>query len=227
MAEEKQKSGVSILGALLGSVATLLLAFNTWQVSQFDKELRTTESNRELNFRMYTSITDAIESNNPQRIRAVRVLVESLATDDVRAGFLAALETGEVDIYKAEQALVSMPGTKERTVNWRDWDFDIFWCSSSGAEAEAKSVRFVQALKEDGAQGRVRSRILPDSVRAQAGYASVFGYQIRYEKSEEQQAQDLKRLAEEVFGTTDVYELHAITPENPTPWYVSVFVCPG
>ncbi len=74
------QGGFNLIATLLGAIATILLAFNTWKVSQFETELRAAESVRELNFRIYASIAEAIESNNPQRIRAVCALVEALSS---------------------------------------------------------------------------------------------------------------------------------------------------
>ncbi len=110
------------VAAILGAAATVLVAFNTWQVSQFDTKFREVESERELNFRIYQSIAESIESGKPQRIRAVRVLVDVLAAEELRESFLSALETGEVQIFESQQALPTggVRLADDQRVDWGD-----------------------------------------------------------------------------------------------------------
>lgn len=224
----ENKDSMAKVAAILGTVATLLVAFNTWQVSQFDADLRQVESERELNFRIYQSIADSIESGKHQRIRAVRVLVNALATKELRKSYLSVLETGEVQIWERQEAILSGPAELAGTprTNWRDWNYDIFWCSSSGAGAEAQANAIVAAIQAAGAEGRIRSRILPDSIRADDPYKSTEQYEVRFEASEETQATQVAELAGRAIGQPGSFNLRRIEPSKPTPWYVSVFACP-
>lgn len=213
--------------AAASAVAALLVAFNTWQVSQFDTDLRQVESERELNFRIYQSIAEAIESGKADRIRAVRVLVDALAAEKLKEGFLSALETGDVQIFEVDQALPVAANRSSTAVrnDWGDWDYDVFWCSSSGAAAEAQADALVAAIRNEGARGRIRARLLPDSIRKTDPYSSLSQYEIRYEATEKQQAKLVGDLAERTIRGSQ-FELLEIEPEKSTPWYVSVFVCP-
>ncbi|MDJ0657145.1 MAG: hypothetical protein QNJ40_23500 [Xanthomonadales bacterium] len=216
------------LAAVLGAVATVLVAINTWQVSQFETDFRQVESERELNFRIYQSIAESIESGNPQRIRAVRALVDALASEDLRDSFLSALETGEVQIYESQQAV---PAGGARTTDavrekWGDWDYDIFWCSSSGSAAESQANAIVAAIQGEGAEGRIRARVLPDSIRATGSYSSLQDYEIRYEESERKRAEAVGAIAERTISIPGSFNLREIAPLKPTPWYISVFICP-
>lgn len=215
------------VAAVLSAAAAILVAFNTWQVSQFDTDLRQVESERELNFRIYQSIAEAVESGKSERIRAVRVLVDALAAEKLKEGFLSALETGDVQIFEVDQALpLSADRSSAAARNeWGDWDYDVFWCSPSGAAAEAQADALVAAIQKEGAKGRIRSRLLPDSIRQTDPYSSENQYEIRYEATEEQQAKLVGDLAERTIRGSH-FDLLEIEPEKSTPWYVSVFICP-
>lgn len=225
---------IPVITTLLGTLITGLLAFNTYKVSSFENKLKQVESEREVNFRIYTSLSEAVESSNPKRIRAVRVLVESLASEDLKEGFLEALEIGEIEIYQSEEVLVERSrkptpqvesiGDTDFDFDWGDWDYDVFWCSGSGSGAEALANALVENLIKDGAKGRIRSRILPASVKAQSAYSDLFGYEIRYENNELRQAQALKDFAVNTTGIE--FSLNNINPNNKTAWYISAFICP-
>lgn len=92
--EKSDKTGK--FSTIFGTFATCLLALNTWQVSTIDSKIKQESNQRELNFRLYDSVAEAIDSGKAQRIQAVRVLVDSLASEELRAGFNAALSAGEV-----------------------------------------------------------------------------------------------------------------------------------
>ncbi len=207
------------------AIASLLLAYNTYQVSQFDADLRAVESEREVNFRIFQSIAEAVESGNPQRIRAVRALVTALASDSLREGFLDALEMGEVQIFEGGEATKTRARLEEPSFDWEDWDYDVFWCSSAGAVAESQANAIVEALEMEDAKGRLRVRVLPESVRNSSAYNTVSAYEIRYEENEQDQAAAVARLADRTLGG-QAFTLVPISPARPTPWYVSVFICP-
>lgn len=78
-------------------------------------------------------------------------------------------------------------------------------------------------MKNDNAKGRIRARLLPDSLNARDGYRNT-GYVIRYGVEEEAQAKALKGFGEQALGVP-TFAL-ALSRQN-TPWYISAFVCPG
>ena len=111
--------------------------------------------------------------------------------------------------------------------NWGDWDFDIFWCSSSGPKAEVQAKLIGEQLVAEGSKGRVRIRELPDSINAKSGY-QVDGYAIRRNSNEKEAATALKLLAEQALeknGNKSTFNL-SLTRQS-TPWYISAFICPG
>jgi hypothetical protein len=83
----------------------------------------------------------------------------------------------------------------EATYDWGDWDFDIFWCTSSGAKAQNFATKIGDRLKAEGAEGRIRVRELPESINARSGY-QIRGFAIRRNADENETATALKNLAE-------------------------------
>ena len=105
------------LTALLSALTTTLVGYNTWKVDQFETELARVESDRELNFRIYHSISQALATNDARHLRAVRTIVVSMAPENMKAGFLDALDAGEVAIYQAEQVEISIPTARRSPVS--------------------------------------------------------------------------------------------------------------
>ena len=220
--------------AVLSALTTALVAYNTWQVSTFEAELRRVESNRELNFRLYASISEALESNDARRIQAVRTIVMTMSPEPLRSGFLDALSAGEESIFDSEQLDVrapvptraASPPAGDDVESWGEWDFDLFWCSVSGVGAQQQAERLEAALRNDGAEGRIRVRVLPESRRADVG-AEAFGYEVRGEAGEEAISERLVSLARREVAP-DFRFVSIAEGEQPvrTQWYVSAFICP-
>jgi hypothetical protein len=51
-------------------------------------------------------------------------------------------------------------------------------------------------------------------------------YEIRFEANEQAQAAAVRELAERTLAVQG-FRLNQIAPQQPTPWYVSLFICPG
>jgi outer membrane lipoprotein SlyB len=106
---------------------------------------------------------------------------------------------------------------------WGNWDFDVFWCEHSGPDAKRNAEAIVAALKSDEATGRLRARMLPDSVNARPGYG-VVGFVIRKDAGEEKQATALQGLAQKAVPGS---QFVIATSGSATRWYLSAFVCPS
>ena len=245
----------SKIAALVATLATILGAINALQVSRFDAQLKQAQAERELNFKIYASIADALESGDPKRVLAVRGIVDAMASDNIKPKFLEALEPAIVGVYEEEQisamarssarsAIEPRPTVDAKSLggegeappdpgavneapvapSWGDWDFDIFWCANSGVEAENLANKIRSWLINDGAKGRVRSRVLPNSVNAKSGFR-VTGYQIRRSQQEVAMANRIERFILSIEGLEDLTLVQHVSSQN-TPWYLSVFVCP-
>lgn len=244
----------SKIAALVATVATVVSGFNAMQVSRFETNFKQVEAERELNFRIYSSIASALESQDPKQILAVRGIVEAMASESIKPAFRQALEPAMQRVFNQEQLDVPTEtvaatstggqstsngddaggggsdssgyskGQSSTKLAWNDWDFDIFWCSSSGIEAEGLANQISYWLVKDGAKGRVRTRVLPDSINDRASY-SVSGIEVRRSKNEAAMGQKLAQFVGNLSSFKDLKVTEKTSNQN-TPWYISVFVCP-
>jgi hypothetical protein len=227
----------SKIAALVATIATIFSGYNAIKVSSLEADLKQVEAERELNFRIYSSIADALESGDEKRVLAVRGIVQAMASESIRPAFLQALEPAIQRVYAREELEVAATtGSPKATTateppsvpadgSWGEWDFDVFWCASSGVEAENISSKIVYALKQTGAKGRIRSRILPDTVNLKSGY-QVTGYQIRRSEDEVEMAGKLKQFVTTLPDLEGISILEKLTSQK-TQWYISMFVCPA
>ena len=226
----------SKIAALVATIATVFSGYNAVKVSDLEANLKQVEAERELNFRIYSSIADALQSGDDKRVLAVRGIVEAMASESIRPAFLQALEPAMERAFAKDELVVtsSTIGQKANAPNeplsatsdgsWGEWDFDVFWCASSGVEAENISTKIVYALVNAGAKGRVRSRILPDIVNQKSGY-QVTGFQIGRSENEIEMANKLKEFVSSLPGLENINIKDKLTSQN-TAWYISMFICP-
>lgn len=196
----------------------------------------------DLNFRIYDAVTASLMTDDARQQQAATALVIVMAGEPLRGRLLqlfdqAATTAPEVrrsvseviqkeGTFQREEAVVQVATAAEPSqsgAGWGEWDVDVFWCERSGAGSEQQAQAIVDALRADGAKGRLRARILPDSINAQAGYG-VRGYAIRRDAGEEERATALEVLAERVLPQTDFV---VSSSRSGTRWYLSAFVCPG
>jgi hypothetical protein len=129
-------------------------------------------------------------------------------------------------VFEREADVLSDPRATSPSFNWEDWDYDVFWCETSGPPAKAQAASIKTQIESEGAKGRIRVRELPASVNAKPGYG-VAGYAIRRSENEAPQAHALKTLAEKVLadaGFTATFDLQPAS--ESTQWYISAFICP-
>ncbi|MCG8306178.1 MAG: hypothetical protein MI975_02225 [Cytophagales bacterium] len=120
---------LTTISNLLTILTGLLVAYNTYLVGKFNTELAEKESERELNFRIYESVIEALESENEKRILAIKVIVKSMANEKLKPGFLDVLETGEVKVFENEEVQKNpkvTPPKDNGKSKWKTWNFDLF-----------------------------------------------------------------------------------------------------
>ncbi|WP_207063799.1 hypothetical protein [Motiliproteus sp. SC1-56] len=196
---------------------------------------------REFNFRIYELVQKSLEENNQQKQEVAKQFVLVMVDGELRKRLLGVLEAGGTPAIREETARViaqeQVFETEQRAVlkssrdnppsfDWEDWDYDIFWCASSGAETREQANLIVDQLRREGARGRLRVRELPPSVNAKSGY-KISGYVIRRGGDERPQAQALAELAERVLAESGFPAAFVQQPTTQqTRWYISAFVCP-
>ena len=159
---------------------------------------------------------DAVKSLPDTPLRTT--LLDQLKSNDNAASSAAAAILTEETKFKADSAPL-VDGAASAHIN-----FDVFWCAT-GDKARNESVagKLKARIEQVANVGRVRSRMLPDSVNAQLGYR-VKDYQIRYEdaNSEKDTATEIKAIVDPVIAP-GTFVLHPVA--NRTPSYLSLFVC--
>lgn len=220
------------------------------QVTLNKEEREERESNQKFNLKIYEIVTQSLEEKNARKQEAAQAFVVVMVEEPLRTSLLSVLKQGgapEVqknigEILQAEkkfkdqkiaQTTISvtpdMTATVTPTYQWGEWDFDIFWCTGSGAAAKQQAELIAKQLLAEGSKGRIRIRELPESINAKAGY-QISGYGIRRNnnKDETEAAGALKNLAETVLDKNGVKTTFDVGISNQsTPWYISSFLCPG
>lgn len=210
-------------------------------VKEGQEERAKLDSEREFNFKIYDLVQKSIEENNEKKQEVAKAFIIVMVDGDLRKHLLGVLENAGTPRVQAETAKViaqeeifesdqSEIHSQQRAVrasfDWEDWDYDLFWCTSSGSAAEEQAALVKEALAREGAKGRLRVRELPDSVNAKPGY-KVSGYSIRRSNNEVAQADALEALAERVLRASGyAIDFRAEPTSTRTAWYVSAFFCP-
>lgn len=205
------------------------------------KELREErESNQKFNLRIYDIVSESLEQKDEKKQEAAKAFIVVMVDEPLRTSLLSVLEQGAEPavqkkinkILAAEtqfnEQLAELPqkqADSQPSYTWEAWDFDIFWCSSSGEKARNQARLIAEQLLAEQAQGRIRVRELPASKNAQSGYKAA-GYEIRRNSNEVEVAEALAKLGNLVLQA-DKINFNFRTTTQPTPWYVSTFICPS
>jgi hypothetical protein len=190
-------------------------------------------------------VTASLKSNDEKQQQAATALVVVMAAEPLRTQLLQVFGASKTTVpevrqavekvlkdeqqFKIESAVVveaaakpAPPPPGARPVPWHDWDVDVFWCERSGPPARGRAEAIVAELHKQGAKGRIRARLLPDSINAKPGYR-VAGFSIRRDANEAAQGNALKALAEQVVPSS---QFEIVASNQATQWYLSAFVCP-
>ena len=198
-------------------------------------------SEREFNFKIYDLVQKSLEENNERKQEVAKQFVLVMVDGELRNRLLGVLEEGGTPAIKQEAAniiaqeqefqleqesILRTDRNVKPSFNWEDWDYDIFWCTSSGVNAQKQADFIKKQLEIEGAKGRIRVRELYPSVNSRTGY-KISGYKIRRSENELKQANALEKLSEKVLsekGYPAVFT-QQLTSQK-TKWYISAFVCP-
>mgnify|MGYP000695879556 CR=1 FL=1 len=210
-------------------------------VKEAQAEREKLRAEREFNFKIYDLVQQSLEEGNQQKQEVAKQFVLVMVDGELRQRLLGVLQEGGTPKIKRDTSRVLAQerefaieqNTVLKTVrvqapsfNWEDWDYDIFWCSSSGRIANTQASLIKQQMEKEGAKGRIRVRELYDSVNARSGY-QISGYVIRRSENEVRQAGALKKLSEKTLvdnGYRAVFEQQMTS--QTTQWYLSAFICP-
>jgi hypothetical protein len=208
----------------------------------------TTERNlrkydEDLTFRVYDAVITSLKAKDTQQQQAASALVIVMAEEPLRTQLLQVFGKAQTTVPEVREEVEKVLATEQRFQQeeataksvaatrapptsvgpgWGEWDVDVFWCQKSGESAHKNADALVAALQKDGAKGRLRARILPDSINSKPGYR-ISGYAIRRDAGEEERAVALKAVAERTLPST-TFEI--LPSRSATRWYLSTFICP-
>lgn len=243
----------TIVVPLLTGVVAVGTFFLQQRVAGLDRELKEREASRqdvaetrlstaqemETRFRIYDAVVQSLESGDGRKQRVAASLVVSLlgADDSLRTSLLAVLQDqgtasvqqevrqlyADATQFQQEQAQArAVPVKPASGADWKPLNVDIFGCEAS-PNADVMAKRLEQTLREAGATGRVRARILSESINRSPGYR-IAGHVIRAEAAEREAAEALKAVADPVLRGGGGFTVGL--SRQATPGYISLFVCP-
>jgi hypothetical protein len=253
MADESSRNSLlGGVNLIVTTILAIAAGWSGFQLNQADKRLKDVEtkvaesqeqradreSNDKKQMAVYDAVVSSLQTDNAKRQLVAKALVTSMLEVDspLRLGLLAALaDSGTPEVkqevrltltkenqFREEENQVSVV-KQGQSYNWQDIDYDIFWCEKSGTEAREIAKAIKKKLVSEGARGRIRARLLPDSINARPGYQHT-GYIVRLNRGEEKEADELSRVGNQILGQQDAFQQSL--SNQPTPWYLSAFVCP-
>jgi len=194
----------------------------------------------DLVFRIYEAVEKSLSGNAKQQ-QAATALVIVMAPDTLRSQLLqvigqsestdSAVKASVAEVLKKEQefkiedktAPVAAPVASTSGTASRGWNVDVFWCERSGESARTQANALEAALKAAGSYGRLRVRLLPDSINSRAGYG-LAGYAVRREASEKEAGEQLLAITKKTIGGETPVGVDTVS--SATPGYLSAFMCP-
>jgi hypothetical protein len=252
MAERSGSFVTTIVVPLLTAVVAVGTFLLQQRVAGLDRELKEREASRqegaesrlataqelETRFRIYDAVVTSLESGDARKQRVAASLVVALlgADDSLRTSLLAVLDAqgapavqgevrqlyAEATRFQQEQALVKAGDLRPASgADWKSLNIDVFGCETS-RNADVLAKRVEQTLREAGAKGRVRARILSESINRSPGYR-VGGNVIRAEAGEREAASALKAVVDPVVPGEGGFTVGL--SRQATPGYISLFVC--
>lgn len=228
---ENNTSNLKTFIAVAALIPTIISAFTGYLAHQLRKETEVLTAQRSYNFQIYNVAKEALSGTEKEQVAAI-ALINAVGEDPLKSALLEAFEDSANSspeiIQIARESLLASKFSENvshntNSVSWGDWDFDLFHCESSSADAIMHATLMKQALEQDGAKGRIRVREL--NTDNEKRY-DVNGYEIRPNSNEMEMAQKLKQLFIETSPATDADNVSIRVSGQNTPWYLSMFFCP-
>jgi len=236
--------GVTI-ALLIATVASTYLAATTssnamaQNAAAQESKARADQSNMALQAKLNDTqkIIDALLLAKPSAPPPATASEAAVAGGLGQAGAPAATEPDLRQAPEVSDAIQQLKEVSQQARIATGIDIDVFFCRVEGAKARATSVHEVLATEQArqlaaGASattglpfqiGRLRLRDFPDDRNSLSGY-KIRSDEVRAEKNEAEAGTALRTFVEARGGLA----LNAgKMPDNPTPYYLSVFLCEG
>ena len=181
---------------------------------------------RDFMLQVFQFVQDVIKErdSNMRREAAALALVDTLPDTEMKLSLSRILKEGAESPEVRRSAAEVAVAVSDNLTNWGKWDIDVFSCDASGDAAQRLAVDVMDAIRQGRSSGRVRVKSLTAKKNAEAGYR-YSGLTVAYNKgNEDEMARRLMATVATASGNAEV-TLRAV--RSPTPWYLSVFVCPA
>jgi hypothetical protein len=177
---------------------------------------------REYIIRVYDKVAEALQATEPRRQIVALALIETLPDPDLRERLsraFARLPDLDPAVSQRVQSIRADAKTASAERNVQGWAYDVFWCAPN-QQNQVLAASALAAVGQGANATRVRLRRWTPQANAEPGF-QVSGLEIRAEDSEQEQAAVLSQLLKKTTGET--FTIHTV--HNPTPNYLSVWVC--
>lgn len=230
---------IAIVGGLLGLYFTVVknsLETEAQKIAnsatKIETELKQREFNNNVKIQMYTEVKEAIVKEDKKLQTAVLLMVNEMLADDSifrekLITILIASPNTDESVIKAQKetesktlAFTKAEGQKQSG----KFSIDVFYLEDIINESEPRAKKIYNTLRQEFPDYQVRFRILPRTINAKSGYR-ISANEIRYESSEKEVAERILAIikAQKIFEMEQPRKT-IISPGNPTPNYLSIFV---
>jgi len=232
----------------LGVVSAALGVWITWQthdlkvaseaqslqIAEVDSRLRQRAAQREdtvaernYTIAIYDKVREALGRTDPGSHQAALALVSTLPDPVLRerlSGAFERLGTASEPVRRQATEIresASITIAQQQTLRSVDprWAYDVFWCTANPQNQVLASRVFAVLEGVPNSRLRMRGGWTPEQ-NARPGYG-VRGLEIRAEQAETEAALAIRGALEQTTGAVFTIK----TVGNPTPNYISVFVC--
>lgn len=236
--------------AVLSVVSTILTIYITYMSHQLDNRVKTADielrklieqrtarqADDTFNLQIYDKVWTALQTDEKRKHDVAYALVQSLEEDKALKKHLLGLfqtpvvaeetrRAAAVSVFNIDQqALTPEAGRGAGAAGPKPVGYDAFWCEKyPGGEQVATEA--ANRIRGQEGVGRVRVRLLPETVNKQAPRFRVSGLVIRRDPDEGAVADKLKTWIDPVVAP-NVFKIEGNEPGTATtPNYVSAYVC--
>jgi len=230
---------IAIVGGLLGLYFTVVknsLEAEAQRIAtsatKIETELKQREFNNNVKIQMYTEVKEAIVKEDKKLQNAVLLLVNEMLADDSvfrekLITILIASPNTDESVIKVQKEIENKALTFTKDEDQKlisKFTVDVFYLEDIIKESEPRAKKIYNSLKQEFPDYQIRMRILPRSINAKIGYR-ISANEIRYESGEKEVADRILGLitAQKIFELEQPRKV-VISPGNPTPNYISIFV---
>ncbi|MDO9254737.1 MAG: hypothetical protein Q7U54_04425 [Bacteroidales bacterium] len=230
---------IAIVGGLLGLYFTVVknnLEADASRIAasatKIETELKQREFNNNVKLQMYTEVKEAIIKEDKKLQTAVLLLVNEMLADDSLfreklITILIASPNTDESVIKVQKDIETKTITftkDEKQKQSSTFTIDVFYLEDIISESEPRAKKIYSSLKQEFPDYLVRMRRLPRSINAKNGYR-ISANEIRFEPGEQEVADKILS----VIRTQRIFEKEqprkmVVSPGNPSPNYLSIFV---